>query len=132
MTVQLTSACGASASAACGSVCVCLENSPSALQLKRSFKLNPVSLRDVNKMASIIAEHEPGSIPLTDTLVPASIFAPERGGCGDDNGDEGLEEADMLNGEPEDCRLDFTNKVKLGLKLNAAPMLMLVSSLAFK
>ncbi|XP_008327896.1 GTP-binding protein 1 isoform X2 [Cynoglossus semilaevis] len=64
-------------------------------------------------MASIIAEHEPGSIPLTDTLVPASIFAPERGGCGDDNGDEGLEEADMLNGEPEDCRLDFTNKQAL-------------------
>ena len=66
-------------------------------------------------MASIAAAHEPGispgSIPLADALVPASIFAPDRGGCGDDAGDECFEDGDMFNGEPEDRGVDFTNKV---------------------
>lgn len=69
-------------------------------------------------MASIAVGPEPavspGSVPLADALVPASIFAPERGGCVDDIGDECFDEADMLNGEPEDRGVDFTNKVKLG------------------
>lgn len=69
-------------------------------------------------MASIAATHEqgisPGSIPLADAFVPASIFAPEQGGCGDDDGDECFEDGDMMNGEPEDRGVDFTNKVKLG------------------
>ncbi len=70
-------------------------------------------------MASITAAHEPGispgSIPLADALVPASIFAPDRGGCGEDAGDECFEDGDMLNGEPEDRAVDFTNKVTLRL-----------------
>ncbi|XP_035470343.1 GTP-binding protein 1 isoform X2 [Scophthalmus maximus] len=65
-------------------------------------------------MASVAAAHEPGlspaSIALADALVPASIFAPDRGGCGDDAGDECFDDADMLNGEPEERRVDFTNK----------------------
>lgn len=70
------------------------------------------------EMASIAATHEQGissgSIPLADAFVPASIFAPEQGGCGDDDGDECFEDGDMMNGEPEDRGVDFTNKVKLG------------------
>lgn len=70
-------------------------------------------------MASIAAAHEPGinpgSIPLADALVPASIFAPDRGeGCGDDTGDECFEDGDMMNGELEDRGVDFTNKVTPG------------------
>ncbi|KAM7372130.1 hypothetical protein PAMP_009323 [Pampus punctatissimus] len=65
-------------------------------------------------MASIAAAHEPainpGSIPLADALVPASIFAPDRGGCGDDAGDECFDDGDMINGGPEDRRVDFTSK----------------------
>lgn len=68
-------------------------------------------------MASVAAALEPGispgSIPLADALVPASIFAPDRGGCGgDDTGDECYDDGDMINGEPEDRRIDFTSKVK--------------------
>lgn len=69
-------------------------------------------------MASISAAHEagisPGSAPLNDAVVPASIFAPDRGGCSDDAGDECFEDGDALNGEPEDHGIDFTSKVKLG------------------
>lgn len=70
-------------------------------------------------MASIAASHEPGitpgSIPLADALVPASIFAPDRGGCGgDDTGDECFDDGDLMNGETEERGVDFTNKVKLG------------------
>lgn len=68
-------------------------------------------------MASIPAAHEPGinpgSTPPADALVPASIFAPDRGGCADDAGDECFEDGDMINGEPEDRAVDFTSKVKL-------------------
>lgn len=70
-------------------------------------------------MASIQGGHEaaisPGSIPLADALVPASIFAPDRGGCGDDADDECFEDGDAFNGEPEDRGVDFSNKVTLGL-----------------
>lgn len=66
-------------------------------------------------MASMAAAHEPsispGSVSLAETLVPASIFAPDRGGCGDDAGDECFEDGDVLNGEPRDRGVDFTSKV---------------------
>ena len=69
-------------------------------------------------MASIAAAHEPGLTPcaiaLADALVPASIFAPDRGGCEDDAGDECFDDGDMFNGEPEDRPVDFTNKVGPG------------------
>lgn len=69
-------------------------------------------------MASMAAAHEPGinpsCIPLADALVPASIFAPDREGCADDTGDECFDDGDLVNGEPEDRGVDFTNKVKLG------------------
>lgn len=78
-------------------------------------------------MASIAATHEPGSIPLADALVPASIFAPDRGGCGDDTGDECFEDGDMMNGEPEDRGVDFTNKVKLGPGYYGATVLTLAN-----
>lgn len=68
-------------------------------------------------MASIAAAgHEPGlspsSIQLADALVPASIFAPDRGGCLDDAGDECFEDGDDINGEVG-ARLDFTSKLAL-------------------
>lgn len=70
-------------------------------------------------MASIQGGHEaaisPSSIPLADALVPASIFAPDRGGCGEDADDEYFEDGDAVNGEPEDRGVDFSNKVTLGL-----------------
>ena len=66
-------------------------------------------------MASLAAADEPGAspvyIPLADALAPASIFAPDRGGCGDDAGDESFEDEDLINGVPEDRGVDFTNKV---------------------
>uniref|UniRef100_A0A672FNT1 GTP-binding protein 1 n=1 Tax=Salarias fasciatus TaxID=181472 RepID=A0A672FNT1_SALFA len=50
---------------------------------------------------------------LADALVPASIFAPDRGGCGDDAGDECFEDGDFMNGEPEARGIDFTSKLAL-------------------
>ncbi|XP_045072315.1 GTP-binding protein 1 isoform X2 [Coregonus clupeaformis] len=69
-------------------------------------------------MASLAA-HEPSlspnSIPvLTDALMPASIFAPDRGGCGDhDAGVECFEDGDLFNGEAGDLGIDFTSKLAL-------------------
>lgn len=86
---------------------------PSSQQLRD--RLNFYFCKAGIEMASIAAAQEPGispgSIPLADALVPASIFAPDRGGCGDDAGDECFEDGDMFNGEPEDRGVDFTNKV---------------------
>lgn len=65
-------------------------------------------------MASIAAAAHESSSALADALLPASIFAPDRGGCLDDPGDELYEDGDMVNGEPKDRRIDFTSKVKLG------------------
>ncbi|XP_061567808.1 GTP-binding protein 1 isoform X2 [Cololabis saira] len=68
-------------------------------------------------MASPAAAQEPGlspgCAPLADALVPASMFAPERGGCGEDSGDESCEDGDALNGESEDRAIDFTSKLAL-------------------
>lgn len=66
-------------------------------------------------MASMAA-HEPtlgsGSVTLlADALVPASIFAPDRGLYGDDTGDECFEDGDIFNGESGDHGIDFTSKV---------------------
>uniref|UniRef100_H3D513 GTP-binding protein 1 n=1 Tax=Tetraodon nigroviridis TaxID=99883 RepID=H3D513_TETNG len=70
-----------------------------------------------DKMASIATAPEPGISPgsaaLADALVPASIFAPDRGGCGDEDGDECFEDGDMMNGEPQDRGVDFTSKLAL-------------------
>uniref|UniRef100_A0A4W5M412 GTP binding protein 1 n=1 Tax=Hucho hucho TaxID=62062 RepID=A0A4W5M412_9TELE len=69
-------------------------------------------------MASLAA-HEPSispnSIPvLADALMPASIFAPEGGGCGDhDAGEECFEDGDLFNGEAGDLGIDFTSKLAL-------------------
>lgn len=66
-------------------------------------------------MASIATVPEPGISPgcpaLADALVPASIFAPDRGGCGEEDGDECSEDGDMMNGEPANRGVDFTSKV---------------------
>uniref|UniRef100_A0A3P9KZ05 GTP-binding protein 1 n=1 Tax=Oryzias latipes TaxID=8090 RepID=A0A3P9KZ05_ORYLA len=68
-------------------------------------------------MASIAAPREPsitpGSVPLSDALIPASIFAPDRAGSGDDAGDELFDDGCMVNGEPEDRRIDFSSKLAL-------------------
>ncbi|KAL0993172.1 hypothetical protein UPYG_G00104240 [Umbra pygmaea] len=67
-------------------------------------------------MASTAA-HEPSlssnSLPvLADALMPASIFAPDRGDC-DDAGEEGFEEGNLFNGEAGDLSFDFTSKLAL-------------------
>lgn len=69
-------------------------------------------------MASIATAPEPaispGSAALADALVPASIFAPDRGGCGEEDGDECYEDGDMMNGESVERGVDFTSKVTRG------------------
>lgn len=65
-------------------------------------------------MASIQGGHEAAISPLADALVPASIFAPDRGVCGEDAEDECYEDGDQFNGETEDRGVDFSNKVRLG------------------
>jgi len=58
----------------------------------------------------------PGAIGLSESVVPASMFAPGRG-CGDDeDGAECFEDDEMFNGEPVDLGIDFSSKVTLGLK----------------
>ncbi|KAJ3600284.1 hypothetical protein NHX12_031270 [Muraenolepis orangiensis] len=69
-------------------------------------------------MASMTAIHEPGlspasKMPLADDLVPASIFAPERGCGGIDADDECPEDGELFNGEPGDRGVDFTSKLAL-------------------
>ncbi|XP_003964589.1 GTP-binding protein 1 isoform X2 [Takifugu rubripes] len=68
-------------------------------------------------MASIATAPEPaispGSAALADALVPASIFAPDRGGCGEEDGDECYEDGDMMNGESVERGVDFTSKLAL-------------------
>lgn len=66
-------------------------------------------------MASMAAATEPSLSPvpmLTDTLVPASMFAPERG-CGDDAGVDSFEDGEIFNGEGGDLGIDFSSKVGL-------------------
>nr|XP_061805160.1 GTP-binding protein 1-like isoform X2 [Nerophis lumbriciformis] len=64
-------------------------------------------------MASMAASAHESSSALADALLPASIFAPDRGGCVEDPGDEFYEDGDVVNGEPEDRRIDFTSKLAL-------------------
>ncbi|XP_031417157.1 GTP-binding protein 1 isoform X2 [Clupea harengus] len=66
-------------------------------------------------MASMAAATEPSLSPvpmLTDTLVPASMFAPERG-CGDDAGVDSFEDGEIFNGEGGDLGIDFSSKLAL-------------------
>ncbi|CAB1344430.1 unnamed protein product [Coregonus sp. 'balchen'] len=52
----------------------------------------------------------PGTLPTEESVVPASIFAPD---CGDDlSGGECFEDGENANGESED-HLDFTSKLTL-------------------
>ncbi|XP_074487019.1 GTP binding protein 1, like isoform X1 [Sebastes fasciatus] len=67
-------------------------------------------------MASLAATEAatcPGSIPATESIVPACMFAPDRGGCADDpSGSEGFEDGDGTNGESAD-HLDLSSKLVL-------------------
>ncbi|XP_028841961.1 GTP-binding protein 1 isoform X2 [Denticeps clupeoides] len=58
------------------------------------------------------AEPSPGPIPAAEELVPASMFAPDRG-SGDDGGDESLEDGESFDGEPGDPGVDFSSKLAL-------------------
>ncbi|KAL2101393.1 hypothetical protein ACEWY4_003154 [Coilia grayii] len=67
-------------------------------------------------MASIAAATEPSLSPvpmLTDTLVPASMFAPERGCEEDDAGADCFEDGETFNGEGGDHGIDFSSKLAL-------------------
>lgn len=50
----------------------------------------------------------PGSVSATDSLVPASMFAPAGRGCGDEDGTESIEDGETLNGDTG----DFCSKVR--------------------
>ncbi|XP_056111141.1 GTP-binding protein 1 isoform X1 [Rhinichthys klamathensis goyatoka] len=54
----------------------------------------------------------PGAIGLSESVVPASMFAPGRG-CGDDDGAECSEDEEMFNGEAVDLGIDFSSKLAL-------------------
>lgn len=61
-------------------------------------------------MASMAAAEpglNPGLMSATESLVPASMFAPAGRGCEDDAGAECFEDGEMLNGEAG----DFSSKV---------------------
>ncbi|KAM3865350.1 GTP binding protein 1, like [Diretmus argenteus] len=66
-------------------------------------------------MASLTATEPglgPGAPPATESIVPACMFAPDRG-CGDDpSGEEGFEDGEGTNGDSLD-HLDFSNKLVL-------------------
>lgn len=55
---------------------------------------------------------EPGAIKTGETVVPASIFSPDRDGDGGESEEEGFEGGKEPNGESEDL-LDLTNKLIL-------------------
>ncbi|XP_077069026.1 GTP-binding protein 1 isoform X2 [Siphateles boraxobius] len=54
----------------------------------------------------------PGVIGLSESVVPASMFAPGLG-CGDDDGAECFEDEEMFNGEAVDLGIDFSSKLAL-------------------
>lgn len=69
-------------------------------------------------MASLAAAEpavSPGVIPAAESIVPASIFAPDRGCVDDPTGEEGFEDGEGTNGESAD-HLDLSNKVGLTVK----------------
>lgn len=64
-------------------------------------------------MASLAATEpglSPSAIPSTESVVPACMFAPERGYGEDVSAAECYEDGEDANGESED-HLDFTSKV---------------------
>ena len=50
--------------------------------------------------------------PAVESIVPACMFAPERGCADDPAGEEGFEDGEETNGEPAD-HLDLSSKVGL-------------------
>ncbi|KAK1799144.1 hypothetical protein P4O66_007398, partial [Electrophorus voltai] len=73
-------------------------------------------LISICKMASMTATEpglNPASIPTTESLVPACMFAPSSRGCGDDDGAESIEDGETFNGEAGDHGIDFSSKLAL-------------------
>ncbi|XP_063045097.1 GTP-binding protein 1 isoform X2 [Engraulis encrasicolus] len=67
-------------------------------------------------MASIAAASEPsiGTVPmLTESPVPASIFAPDQGCEEDDAGEDCFDDGEPFNGEGGDHGVDFSSKLAL-------------------
>ncbi|XP_036401656.1 GTP-binding protein 1-like isoform X1 [Megalops cyprinoides] len=63
-------------------------------------------------MATTEPSLSPGPVPTAESLVPACMFAPDRG-CGEDaSGTEDCEDGETFNGEAAD-HLDFTSKFAL-------------------
>lgn len=57
----------------------------------------------------------PGALPAAESVVPACMFAPDRGCVDDPCGEEGSEDGEGTNGESAD-HLDLSSKV--GLTVN--------------
>ncbi|KAJ8398831.1 hypothetical protein AAFF_G00420280 [Aldrovandia affinis] len=71
-------------------------------------------LRQAGGMASATESSlSPGHLPPADSLVPACMFAPDRGYGQDAPGTEGCEDGDTFNGESGDHGVDFTSKLAL-------------------
>ncbi len=66
-------------------------------------------------MASLTATEPatcPGAIPAAESIVPACMFAPDRGCADDPSSGEGFEDGEETNGESAD-HLDLSSKVGL-------------------
>ncbi|XP_039859878.1 GTP binding protein 1, like isoform X1 [Simochromis diagramma] len=66
-------------------------------------------------MASLTATEpalHPGTAPAAESIVPACMFAPDRGCAEDQSGGEGFEDGEDTNGEPAD-HLDLSSKLVL-------------------
>lgn len=59
----------------------------------------------------------PGAMPAAESIVPACMFAPDRGCADDPCGAEGFEDGEATNGESED-HLDLSSKVGLTVNCN--------------
>lgn len=58
-----------------------------------------------------------GAIPTAESVVPACMFAPDRGCSDDPSGGEGFEDGDGINGESAD-HIDLSSKVGLTVNIN--------------
>lgn len=68
-------------------------------------------------MASLTATEPavcPAAIPTAESIVPACMFAPDRGCADDPSGGEGSDDGEGTNGESADY-LDLSSKVGLAI-----------------
>ena len=76
-------------------------------------------------MASLTATEPaicpPGALPAAESIVPACMFAPDRGCADDPSGGEGFEDGEGTNGESAD-HIDLSSKVGLTVNTHIATL----------